>query len=126
MFHIAPFKSAVNNDVFDSLFKGFEMPLSVSSEPYTEEGEDGISISLDMPGFEKSRILISREQNVVTISAEREIKTKGGTDTRKFIRRFSLPQSVDLEQIDAEYKNGVLTISAKKHEKAKPKMIEVK
>jgi HSP20 family protein len=43
-----------------------------------------------------------------------------------FYRRFSLPDSADAERIEANSKDGVLTIVLPKHEKVQPRKIEVK
>jgi len=42
-----------------------------------------------------------------------------------FVRSFSLPQSVDPEKVEAEYKNGVLEVKLPKRPEAKPKQIKV-
>lgn len=41
-------------------------------------------------------------------------------------RLFSVPQTIDIEKIDAELKNGVLELHLPKSEAAKPRLIEIK
>ena len=99
-----------------------------------EETENEYLISAELPGMEKKDINISIEDNVLSISGEKksEIKSEDKNYHRfersygKFYRSFELPHSVDRENIDASYINGVLNVSLPKAEEAKPKQIEVK
>ncbi|RKZ95790.1 MAG: Hsp20/alpha crystallin family protein, partial [Gammaproteobacteria bacterium] len=43
-----------------------------------------------------------------------------------FVRSFTLPQSVNVDDVEAEYNNGILNLTIPKSEEAKPKEIEVK
>lgn len=113
-----PFNLVCNQNLQDY----FEFEI----EPHVEETEDDFAMSFELPGFEKGNISILREHNILSISANRESKTKHGLDKRSFTRRYALPQNVDLEHVDAEYKDGILTIAAKKKEKFKPRRIEVR
>lgn len=123
MFHIAPFSS---NQLLN-LFGGLDsFGIEPSYRTGIEESEDDISIAIEMPGFEKGRISILREDNILSVTADRQTTSKGCQGSRSFSRKFALPRHVDLEQIDAEYKDGILAITAKKHETAKPKKIEIK
>jgi HSP20 family protein len=74
---------------------------------------------------------ISIENNVLSISAEEksenEEKDEKGNFTRRefsyssFRRSFSLPVSVDADNINAKYDNGILKVELPKKEEAKPK-----
>ena len=120
-YHLMPFAALFGNDFFDLL------PNCASSfDPQVEETDEEMNVSLDMPGYEKSKISILREENTVTISAERQYKNKGEMNTRKFIRRLALPEYVNLENIDAEYKDGILTIRMRKKDEAKPRKINIR
>lgn len=90
------------------------------------ETEDAVSISLEMPGFEKGKISILRENGILSVSAEKAVKTKEGKDVRSFNRRFAMPPCVDLEQIDATYEDGILTLTAKKKDALKPRKIDIR
>ncbi|MEJ2052311.1 MAG: Hsp20/alpha crystallin family protein [Calditrichaceae bacterium] len=130
-----------NTDVdrwFDDLFNS-DMRLSDNiSSVYpmvnVEETENEYLISAELPGMEKKDINISLDNNVLSISGEKkqEEKSEGKNYHRversygKFYRSFELPNTVDREKIDANYKNGVLNVSLPKAEEAKPKQIEVK
>lgn len=80
---------------------------------YEESGE--IVVEADLPGFDKKDITVRLEKDALTISAQREITTKGVVylDQRpdSFMKRIKLPVEVDQEvEYSAKYSNGVLTI----------------
>jgi HSP20 family protein len=72
-------------------------------------------------------------QGTLTLSGERK---ESGNDNRtwhrrergagKFMRTIELPAALNTERVDAEYRNGVLTVTLPKAEAAKPKKIAVK
>ena len=97
-------------------------------EPNIYEEDNQIVIELDMPGFDKEKIQIQREGRTMTISSAREYRTVNGTESRSFLRTLTMPSYVNLEEIDAEYKNGVLTVKAQKQAppKKQTKQIDVK
>jgi HSP20 family protein len=93
-----------------------------------EEKED-FRIEVAAPGLEKNDFKINLENNVLTISSEKENKKeeKDGKYMRKefsytsFRRSFSLPETVEGEKISASHKDGILYISIPKREEAKVK-----
>ncbi|MEJ2544857.1 MAG: Hsp20/alpha crystallin family protein [Calditrichaceae bacterium] len=99
-----------------------------------EETENEYLISAELPGMEKKDIHISLENNVLAISGEKKSESKSDEKNYhrfertygKFYRSFELPHSINQDNIDAGYKNGILNISLPKAEEAKPKQIEVK
>lgn len=102
----------------------------------TREGEYAYHVELDLPGIKKEDIEITTEDNVLTISGERKIKDEIKEDDYykvesaygKFSRSFTLPENIDVENIHAESKDGVLevVIPKLKEEETKPKKIEIK
>jgi HSP20 family protein len=99
------------------------------------EDEKSYLLRADMPGLEKKDISVTVENGVLSISGEKKEERKEQKDGRftyyersygKFNRSFNLPEHVDAEHIEANYKNGVLELKINKTEKAKPKEIEVK
>jgi HSP20 family protein len=102
----------------------------------TREGEDAYYVELDLPGIKKEDIEITTEDNILTISGERKMKEevkeedyyKVESSYGKFSRSFTLPEKIDVENIHAESKNGVLevVIPKVKEEEKKPKKIEIK
>jgi HSP20 family protein len=102
----------------------------------TREGEYAYHVELDLPGIKKEDIEITTEDNVLTISGERKRKEEIKEDDYykvesaygKFSRSFTLPEKIDVENIHAESKDGVLEVIIPKlsEEKTKPKKIEIK
>jgi len=99
------------------------------------ESEDGFTLKADLPGVAKKDLELSVENNVLTIKGEKE----GGKDEKKekrfyrretwsgsFRRTISLPQAADPGKVEAQLKNGVLTIQIGKREELKPRQIPVK
>jgi HSP20 family protein len=91
-------------------------------------------IKAELPDIRREDIDIRVEDNTLTISGEKKldedvkqeqfhrVERAYGT----FTRSFSLPATIDTEKVNAEYKNGVLTVKLPMREEAKPKQIQVK
>jgi len=138
-----PRRSMVNwhNDVdrcFDNFFNSdYKLSDGISTiRPVVnvEETENDFHILAELPGMDKKDIQISIEDGTLSINGEKK-NVKESKDKNyhrversygKFHRSFKLPNGIDLEKIDADYKNGILNISLPKSEEAKPKQIEVK
>lgn len=96
------------------------------------EEEDQIVVEAELPGFKKDEINVSMEQGVLTINAERKPEESKGekhlTERRytRVTRSFRLPIAVDENKVDAQLKEGVLTLTLPKREEVKPRRIEVK
>jgi HSP20 family protein len=98
------------------------------------EEPDAIRITAEIPGVKPEDIRISLEGNVLTIQGMKEEEREENTERVHryermygvFERSFTLPSSVEPKEINANYDNGVLTITLPKSEKAKPRQIEVK
>jgi HSP20 family protein len=98
------------------------------------EDKDAVRITVEVPGVNPDDIKISLEQNVLTISGEKQQVSEENTERvhryerayGSFTRSFTLPSSVDAERIEAQTDNGVLSIMIPKAEKAKPRQIQVK
>ena len=95
------------------------------------EDEDSYVIEVAAPGYKKSDFNIELNDNILSISVEKEESGEKENDnyTRRefnyqsFKRSFSLPEEVDADSITANYKNGILTIKIKKQEE-KPKAVK--
>ncbi|MBT8263119.1 MAG: Hsp20/alpha crystallin family protein [Bacteroidia bacterium] len=102
-----------------------------------QENLTNFVIELAVPGLEKENIAIEVEENVLKVSSEVTSKTETEDTDRKFTRKefsynnfsrsFTLPETVDVENIVASYKDGVLmvTIPKKEEQKALKKMVEI-
>ena len=97
------------------------------------EEADHIRIVAEIPGVQPDDIKISLENNLLTISGTKQQQAEEKTERvhryervyGAFERSFTLPSSVEANDIKANYDNGVLTITLPKSERAKPRQINV-
>ncbi|HSC46834.1 MAG TPA: Hsp20/alpha crystallin family protein [Gammaproteobacteria bacterium] len=91
-------------------------------------------IHADVPGVDPKDIEVTLDEGVLTLSGERKSESRTEEDGWKrvervsgqFLRRFTLPETVDAEGVSARGANGVLEIVIPKQAKVQPKKIEVK
>ena len=91
-------------------------------------------IKAEIPEVKKEDVKVTLEHGVLMVQGMRrqEAEEKGKKYHRversygSFVRSFSLPDLVDDTKVQADFKEGVLTLHLPKSEKAKPKAIEVK
>jgi len=99
-----------------------------------KDEKDSVSITFELPGLDKKDIKVLVKDKVLSVSGERsfekEEKENGYLRSEirsgSFSRSFTLPEYVDDEKIEADYKNGMLVIRMPKVEEVKPKEIDVK
>jgi HSP20 family protein len=97
------------------------------------EDEHKITLKIEVPGIDEKDIDIRIEGNTLTVHGERTLeKDEKEENFRRverqygsFTRSFTLPGSVDPEQVSADYDKGVLKINLAKKAEAKPKQIKV-
>jgi HSP20 family protein len=98
------------------------------------ETEHELVVKADVPDIQPEELDIRVENNILTIRGERKFEKKVNEENYlrversygSFSRSFSLANTVNSEAIQADYKNGVLTLSIPKREEAKPKQIKVR
>jgi HSP20 family protein len=98
------------------------------------ETEQNLVVKADLPDIKPEELDIRVENNILTIRGERKFEKKVNENNYlrversygSFSRSFSLSNTVNTESIQADYKNGVLTLSIAKREEAKPKQIKVR
>lgn len=98
------------------------------------ETEDEYRIEADVPGIDPKDIDVTLENSVLTLKGERStehtVDEKGTRHTERsygaFVRRFSLPDTADADNIEAHAEKGVLRLTIKKKAESKPRKIEVK
>jgi HSP20 family protein len=98
------------------------------------EDANGIQISMEVPGVDPDEVRLSLENNILSISGEKKHQMEQSNERvhrfertyGTFERTFVLPNTVDPEQIEARYENGVLFVTIAKAERAKPREIRVK
>jgi HSP20 family protein len=97
------------------------------------ETDTELVLSFDLPGIEEDKIAVELDDNVLTVTGERE-RTHERTNDRfyRFERRFgqftrsvTLPAGVKEDEIKADFKDGVLEVRIPKPEEQKPKRIRI-
>ena len=91
------------------------------------ETNDGFELQMAIPGVQKKDVKISLEKNVLVISSEKEAEkdAEGVKFTRRefvygtFNRSFTLPDTIDTENIGADFKNGLLKVTLPKKKEIK-------
>lgn len=96
------------------------------------QNNDNVVAVVELPGMRKEDIEISLHDGTLTIGGERKSETSEGDNatrterfTGKFRRSVTLPTRVDINKVNATYKDGILTVTLPKAEEAKPKQIQV-
>lgn len=109
-----------------SVPRGAYPPLNMGSTP------DGVDIYLFAPGLDPAAIDVSVQQNLLTVSGERQTPGKEGASFYRkerfngaFRRAIALPDDVDPDKVDARYRDGVLHIHLQRSEAARPRQITV-
>ena len=98
------------------------------------ESESAVMVEAELPGFANDQVEVSLEQGVLTIHAKRDaVQRPEGTTTHvsqrrtlEVTRRFTMPSTLDENNVDATMENGVLHLTLHKKEEVKPRRIEVK
>jgi len=127
--------------VFDSFF-----PAQRTDEPEESskavwaprvdlsETDNLYRIELDVPGMTRDDITISYQDNQLAVSGERREESREEEDNEyvrversfgHFYRAFRLPKTVNADNIEAAYHDGVLTIDVPKAEESTPHRIEI-
>ncbi|TDB68903.1 Hsp20/alpha crystallin family protein [Arundinibacter roseus] len=109
------------NELFEPAYNGTAPAVNVV------ENENSFRIDVAAPGLQKSDFTINLDQNRLTIASKKEQseEEKNEKYTRRefryasFQRTFTLPATIDSEQISATYTDGILHIELPKREEAK-------
>ena len=135
-----PFREvvALQNRV-NSLFRDFnesDSPLTTASfVPAVDVYEDAekVVLKLEVPGIEEKDLDIRVENHTLTVKGERTFAQEEKEENfhrierryGSFYRAFTLPSTVDTENVDAKYNAGVLKLELKKKPEAQPRQIKV-
>ena len=120
-----------------------EITKSVGVKPYqgsaypkvnVYEYDDKVGIVAEIPGLDKKQLEVSVEEGVLTISGDKHstFESDGAKVLRRelkqssFKRQFELGELLDGENIKANFKDGILSVSVPKIEPEKPKKHTVK
>ena len=122
-------------DSWSGSVRGEDNLMSTSFVPPVDiyEDEHDIRVKMEVPGIDQNDIDIRVENNTLTVKGERKFDKDEKEENfhrverryGSFVRSFTLPNTVDAENVQANYHNGVLYISLPKKAEAKPKQIKV-
>ena len=111
-------------------------PLAEAWMPAIDVSESGdkVTVKAEVPGMDAKDIEISMVGDTLTIKGEKKFEKEEKDENYhmversygSFVRTLRMPAPVDANKIEANYKNGVLTITCPKKEEVKPKAIEIK
>ena len=97
------------------------------------ETADEIVVKAELPGVKKDDVKLTIENNVLTLRGERKFEAETNKEDYhrvehsygEFYRSFTLPFGIDVKNVNAEFKDGLLRVKLPKREEAKPKAIDV-
>lgn len=125
------------NRFYHTVFRPFSTNTKSTEtmwKPSTDisELDNGYEVRTELPGVSKDDVSISVKDNLLTITGEKhqdsdETKNYRRKENRfgSFERVFYLPPKVEPDSINAEFRDGVLTLSIPKPEDAKPREIQI-
>jgi len=121
-------------DVRGNFDRLFDFGRTSSPRVDIREDEDKYLLEAELPGATEKDIEVKVEDNLLTIASkhdESNKEEKNGYLVRErryqsFSRCFVLPKDVNRDKIDAQFENGLLTLTLNKAPEAKPKKIEIK
>lgn len=96
------------------------------------EDRDSLTVILEMPGVEKGNVDVRVEEGVLFVDGRLDLNKYRGLqplyteyNIGNYSRSFRLSNAIDQDKIGAELKDGVLSLTLAKVEKAKPRTIRV-
>jgi HSP20 family protein len=127
----------MRTDPFRELDRLTQQVLGTSSRPAAMPFDayrkgDEFFVHFDLPGVNPDSIDLTVEKNVLTVHAERGRPSTEGAElivserpVGVFSRQLFLGETLDTDQIDAEYTDGVLTLRIPIAEQAKPRKVKI-
>jgi len=123
------------NLLFHDINEGEDPVAAASFVPAVDIYEDNekVTLKLEVPGIEEKDLDVSIENHTLTVKGERKLEEEEKQENFQrierrygsFYRTFTLPASVDTENVVASYTAGVLKLELKKKPEAQPKQIKV-
>jgi HSP20 family protein len=126
------------NRVFRDSYSSADRDESLTTSSFAPavdvyEDEHKVTLKIEVPGIDEKDIDVRVENNTLTVHGERKIEKEEKEENYRrverqygsFTRTFTLPQTVDTENVAATYDKGVLKIALPKKAEAKPKQIKV-
>ena len=137
------FNPSFADSILDTLHRdtphfGVFSPLTQSAVPAVDvrESASSYTMDIDLPGYTEKDVTIHLKERVLTVASvheeAKEEKPNGEQFLirercrRRFVRRFTLPEDIDQEKVEAAFKNGVLTVTIPRKEAAPRRQIAIK
>jgi HSP20 family protein len=109
-----------------SLPRGTFPAVNVGASP------EKLEVYVFAPGVDPKKVDISLQENLLTISGERTVERPENANFYRrerfsgaFRRVITLPEDVDVDHVDARYRDGVLQVSVPRREPARPRQIQI-
>ncbi len=126
--------SRLFNESFSRLFgdqEGLERAWAPAVDIF--ESDNNIVLKAELPGLDPKDVEVRVEDSTLYLKGERKFEKEVEEDNYhriersygSFARSFSLPATIDSDKVQAEYKDGLLTLTIPKREEAKPKTIKI-
>jgi len=141
---LVPYIRRTETPIVSRLFEEFfnDFPLTSSFADAREnwnpavdilEKDGNLILRAELPGLTEKQIELKLEGNTLTLKGERKMDTEDNKNNYhrvesfygSFLRTFRLPDTVDMDKISADYKNGVLTITMPQKPEVRPREIPV-
>lgn len=123
------------NSLFRDLNEGDNPLTTASFVPAVDiyEDEKKVVLKLEVPGVDQKDLDVSVENHTLTVKGERKFESEEKEQNfhrierryGSFFRAFTLPSTVDSENVQAVYNNGVLKLELAKKAEAQPKQIKI-
>jgi len=124
------------NSLFRDLNEGDDPLATASFVPAVDIYEDPqkVMLKLEVPGIDQKDLDVRIEDHTLTVKGERKFESEEKEQNfhrierryGSFYRAFTLPNTVDTENVAASYNAGVLKLELKKKPEAQPKQIQIK
>ena len=115
----------------NQLLSGTRTPKGMPMDVF--QTDDGFHVCLDLPGVDPDSVDITTERNILTITAERRAEYQQGQNVLiaerpqgTFTRQLQLGDTVDAENIQASYGDGVLHLTLPITQAAQPRRVQVR
>ena len=114
----------------ESVFGSMARPTALPMDAFRDN--HAFVVELEVPGVDPDSLEVTVEKNVLTVHAERRPRYDDGVERvvgersyGAFSRQLFLGDTLDVDQLTADYEAGVLTIRIPVAEQAKPRKIAI-
>ena len=131
MWDAAPTFDLVFDDVMRSAFGGYGTARSFTPAVDIRVADDAIVFCVDVPGVKRDDITVTLEHHNLTVQGTRKLEVSDrermslGRTYGEFSLSYTLPDTIDGDNLSADLTDGVLTIRVPKQPSAQPRRIEI-